>query len=59
MRALVCVVSAMFLMLGIQLSAAQTTGDRCMISTVGWFMNKFRKLSFIDYNGTIKSTARC
>ena len=28
-------------------------------SRVSFFMNKFRKLGFIDYNGRSKSTARC
>jgi DNA-binding IclR family transcriptional regulator len=28
-------------------------------SRVSHFMNKFRQLGFIDYNGTLESTARC
>ena len=28
-------------------------------SSVSFFMNKFRQLGFIDYNGHLKSTARC
>jgi len=27
--------------------------------TVSFFMNKFRRMGFIEYNGTIKSTHRC
>jgi CRP/FNR family cyclic AMP-dependent transcriptional regulator len=28
-------------------------------SRVSFFMNRFRKLGFIDYNGDLKSTVHC